>query len=189
MLAARDALGDAERVARSTRDPRAVPDAPRGPGRWGRDGVLVLRLGGRDARRSSRRCTLGASGSRLPRIEDGDLVAVAYEPGDPTAGNVVRRSRAGRRDDPRARDARSGRDARGRLRPVRAPDRVRGRVLRPLPPPHPPGRAADRDRLRPPGPPAGASRRELRPRRRRHRHRDRDDPLRARRRPAPTSQT
>jgi len=82
VLAARDALGEAERVARSTAIHRrflALPEV--------RDAGLVMAFWsfGSEVATPPLLEALHARGVRvcLPRIEDGDLVAVAYEPGDP----------------------------------------------------------------------------------------------------------
>ena len=82
VLAARDALGEAERVARSTAIHRrflALPEV--------RDAGLVMAFWsfGSEVATPPLLEAMHARGVRvcLPRIEDGDLVAVAYEPGDP----------------------------------------------------------------------------------------------------------
>jgi 5-formyltetrahydrofolate cyclo-ligase len=82
VLAARDALSEAERVARSTAIHRrflALPEV-RGGGV-----VMAFWSFGSEVATPPLLDALHARGVRvcLPRIEDGDLVAVAYEPGDP----------------------------------------------------------------------------------------------------------
>ena len=82
VLAARDALGEAERVARSTAIHRrflALPEV-RGAGL-----VMGFWSFGSEVATPPLLEAMHARGVRvcLPRIEDGDLVAVAYEPGDP----------------------------------------------------------------------------------------------------------
>jgi len=82
VLAARDALGEAERVARSAAIHRrflALPDV--------QDAAFVMGFWsfGSEVATPPLLEALHARGVRvcLPRIEEGDLVAVAYEPGDP----------------------------------------------------------------------------------------------------------
>ena len=82
VLAARDALGEAERVARSAAIHRrflALPDV--------QDPAVVMGFWsfGSEVATPPLLEALHARGVRvcLPRIEEGDLVAVAYEPGDP----------------------------------------------------------------------------------------------------------
>jgi len=82
VLAARDALGEAERVARSEAIHGgflALPEV-RGAGL-----VMAFWSFGSEVATPPLLEALHARGVRicLPRIEDGDLVAVAYEPGDP----------------------------------------------------------------------------------------------------------
>jgi 5-formyltetrahydrofolate cyclo-ligase len=82
VLAARDALGEAERVARTTAIHErflALPEAE--------DGGTVMGFWsfGSEVSTPSLLEALHVRGIRvcLPRIEDGDLMAVAYEPSDP----------------------------------------------------------------------------------------------------------
>jgi 5-formyltetrahydrofolate cyclo-ligase len=82
VLAARDALGEAERIARSAAIHRrflALPDV--------QDAAVVMGFWsfGSEVATPPLLEALHARGVRvcLPRIEEGDLVAVAYEPGDP----------------------------------------------------------------------------------------------------------
>jgi 5-formyltetrahydrofolate cyclo-ligase len=81
VLAARDALGEAERLARSTAIHQrflALPDVK------DRGFVMGFWSFGSEVATPPLLEALHARGVRvcLPRIEDGDLVAVAYEPGD-----------------------------------------------------------------------------------------------------------
>ena len=82
VLAARDALGEAERVARSTAIHERFLTLPEV-----RDAGVVMGFWsfGSEVATPPLLEALHARGVWvcLPRIEDGDLVAVAYEPGDP----------------------------------------------------------------------------------------------------------
>ena len=82
VLAARDALGEAERVGRSTAIHQRFLTLPEV-----RDGGVVMGFWsfGSEVATPPLLEALHARGVRvcLPRIEDGDLVAVAYEPDDP----------------------------------------------------------------------------------------------------------
>jgi 5-formyltetrahydrofolate cyclo-ligase len=82
VLAARDALGEAESVARSTAIHQRFLTLPEV-----RDGGVVMGFWsfGSEVATLPLLEALHARGARvcLPRIEDGDLVAAAYEPGDP----------------------------------------------------------------------------------------------------------
>jgi len=81
-LAARAALGEAERVARSAAIHQRLLTLPEV-----RDGGVVMGFWsfGSEVATPPLLEAMHARGVRvcLPRIEDGDLVAVAYEPGDP----------------------------------------------------------------------------------------------------------